>query len=138
MRRMAVHRQQLHQGPLLHRRRKRAFAHGIGQTKGGRNTKLHAVCDAKDRPLVLLLKGYDSQALREWLDTRGPEDVIPARENRKIQDEYDKASQTDEMQAKKQQLVVPKRLHSTYRPTPQAGLIGVADLVCVVRSRQAT
>ena len=32
-----------------------ALAHGIGRTKGGRNTKLHAVCDAKGRPLVLLL-----------------------------------------------------------------------------------
>ena len=32
-----------------------ALAHGIGRTKGGRNTKLHAVCDAKGRPCVLLL-----------------------------------------------------------------------------------
>lgn len=32
-----------------------ALARGIGRTKGGRNTKLHAVCDAKGRPLVLLL-----------------------------------------------------------------------------------
>jgi transposase len=71
---------------------KGAWAHGIGRTKGGRNTKPHAVCDEKGRPCVLLLtpgnvndcrvaqrcieamppsaelvadKGYDSQALRE-------------------------------------------------------------------------
>jgi transposase len=83
---------------------KGAMAHGIGRTKGGRNTKLHAVCDAIGRPHVLLLtpgnlhdckvarlciealpptaelvadKGYDSQALREWLDERGTEAVIP-------------------------------------------------------------
>ncbi len=70
------------------------MAHGIGITKGGRNTKLHAVCDEKGRPHVLLLtpgnthdakvamlainavppseylvadKGYDSNALRTWL-----------------------------------------------------------------------
>ncbi|SCX22427.1 Transposase [Agrobacterium sp. DSM 25558] len=70
----------------------------IGRTKGGRNTKLHAVCDTKGRPYVLLLmpgnvhdcqvarlciealppatelvadKAYDSQALREWLNERG-------------------------------------------------------------------
>jgi len=88
---------------------KGALAHGIGRTKGGRNTKLHAVCDAKGRPHVLLLtpgnvhdckvaqrcieamppsaelvadKGYDSQALREWLDERGTEAVIPPRRNR--------------------------------------------------------
>jgi transposase len=117
--RQAVHRQQLHQGASLRRRRKRgALAHGIGRTKGGRNTKLHAVCDAKGRPVVLLLtpgnvhdckvaqrcieamppsaelvadKGYDSQALREWLEARGTEPVIPPRKNRKIQYDYDKA-----------------------------------------------
>jgi putative effector of murein hydrolase len=27
-----------------------ALAHGIGIAKGGRNTKLHAVCDEKGRP----------------------------------------------------------------------------------------
>lgn len=97
---------------------KGALAHGIGCTKGGRNTKLHAVCDAKGRPHVLLLtpgnvhdckvarlciealppcaelvadKGYDSQALREWLDERGTEAVIPPRRNRKVQYEYDRA-----------------------------------------------
>src|ERR1700712_3215879 len=115
----AVHRQQLHQGPSLRRRRKRgALAHGIGRTKGGRNTKLHAVCDEKGRPLVLLLtpgnvhdckvaqiciealppsaalvgdKGYDSQALREWLEERGTQPVIPPRKNRKVQYDYDRA-----------------------------------------------
>ena len=35
-------------------------------------------------------KGYDSQALREWLETRGTQPVIPPRKNRKIQYEYDK------------------------------------------------
>ena len=86
------------------------MAHGIGRTKGGRNTKLHAICDEKGRPCVLLLtpgnvhdckvaqlciaampasaelvadKGYDSQALREWLVERGTEPVIPPRKNAK-------------------------------------------------------
>ena len=92
------------------------MAHGIGLTKGGRNTKLHAVCDEKGRPVVLLLtpgnvhdckvaqlcieamppsaelvadKGYDSQALREWLTGRRTQPVIPPRKNRKIQYDYD-------------------------------------------------
>ena len=70
------------------------MAHGIGRTKGGRNTKLHAVCDEKGRPVVLLLmagnvhdgkvdqgcveampasaelvanKGYDSNDARVWM-----------------------------------------------------------------------
>ena len=113
--RPAVH---LHQGSSLRRRRKRgALAHGIGRTKGGRNTKLHAVCDAKGRPLILLLtpgnvhdckvaqrcieamppaaelvadKGYDSKALRDWLAERGTTAVIPPRKNRKVQYHYDK------------------------------------------------
>lgn len=92
------------------------LAHGIGLTKVGRNTKLHAVCGAKDRPVVLPLtpgnvqdykvaqlgidampppdelvadKGYDSQALREWLVERGTQPVVPPRKNRKIQYDYD-------------------------------------------------
>jgi len=36
-------------------------------------------------------KGYDSQALREWLEARGTRPVIPPRKNRKIQYGYDKA-----------------------------------------------
>lgn len=92
-----------------------ALAHGIGRTKGGRNTKLHAVCDEKGHPCALFLtpgnvhdckvarlcieamppsaklvapKGYDSQALREWLVERGTEPVIPPR---KIQYDYDRS-----------------------------------------------
>ena len=88
------------------------MAHGIGITKGGRNTKLHAVCDEKGRPHVLLLtpgnthdakvamlainavppsdylvadKGYDSNALRSWLIERGTTPVIPSKSNRKVQ-----------------------------------------------------
>lgn len=42
--------------PPHHRRRKRGgLAHGIGVTKGGRNTKLRAVCGETGRPHVLLL-----------------------------------------------------------------------------------
>ena len=47
-------------------------------------------------------------------------------------------NQTDEMQAKKLQLVVPKRLHNTYRLTQQSWLMDVADFISVVRSRQET
>src|SRR3546814_20528629 len=81
------------------------------------SSDLHAVCDEQGRPCVLLLtpgnvhdckvaeqciaamppsaelvadKGYDSQALREWLEARGTQAVIPPRRNRKIQYDYDK------------------------------------------------
>jgi len=36
-------------------------------------------------------KGYDSKALREWLEERGTKAVIPPRKNRKVQYEYDQA-----------------------------------------------
>ena len=78
---------------------------------------INAVCDAKGRPLILLLtpgnvhdckaaqrcieamppaaelvadKGYDSKALRDWLAERGTTAVIPPRKNRKVQYHYDK------------------------------------------------
>ena len=93
----------------MRRRRKRgALAHGIGRTSGGRNTKLHAICDEHGRPLALLLtagnvhdckpaaslietlppsadlvadKAYDSLPLRQWLTARGTTPVIPPRKN---------------------------------------------------------
>ena len=36
-------------------------------------------------------KGYDSKALREWLESRGTQAVIPPRKSRKVQYAYDKA-----------------------------------------------
>jgi transposase len=36
-------------------------------------------------------KGYDSRALREWLEARGTTPVIPPRRYRKIQYAYDRA-----------------------------------------------
>lgn len=35
-------------------------------------------------------KGYDSQALREWVEERGTAPIIPPRKNRKVQYDYDK------------------------------------------------
>ena len=114
----AVHRLELYQGPPLRRRRKRgALAQGIGKTKGGRNNKLHALCDERGRPLVLMLtpgnvhdakvamplidalppttelvadKGYDSKVLRDWLEERGTTPVIPPRKGRLVQYDYDR------------------------------------------------
>ncbi len=45
-------------------------------------------------------------------------------------------NQTNEMQAKKLQLVVPQRLHATYRPAQRAWLMSLVDFVPLVRSRQ--
>ena len=95
------------------------MANGIGRTRGGRNTKLHAVCDSKGRPVVLLLtpgnvhdmrvakqcieavpasaelvadKGYDSNDLRHWLAERGTTAVIPPKRSRKDRLDFDRVT----------------------------------------------
>jgi transposase len=84
----------------------------IGRTKGGLNSKLHAVCDGNGRPLVMLLsegqmsdykgaalmmlptmpkakqlladKGYDADWFRAALAKRGVAVCIPSKSNRKV------------------------------------------------------
>lgn len=82
----------------------------VGRSRGGRNTKIHALADAKGRLIAILLSGgeahdcplaerlirrvksperllgdkaYDSAELREDLDQRGTKPIIPNRCNRK-------------------------------------------------------
>lgn len=47
-------------------------------------------------------------------------------------------NQTDEMEAKNLQLVVPRVMHSTYRTRQQAWLMDVAAFIALVRERQAS
>jgi transposase len=81
----------------------------VGRSRGGRNTKIHALADAKGRLIAILLTGgeahdcpvaerlidrvepaelmlgdkaYDSNELRDELDQRGTKPVIPNRTNR--------------------------------------------------------
>ena len=46
-------------------------------------------------------------------------------------------AQTDEMQAKALQLVVPKAIHASYRPVQQQWLFDVHDFIELVRARQS-
>src|SRR5664279_3095943 len=89
----------------------------IGRTKGGSNSKLHAVCDGRGRPLIMLLsegqtsdfkgaasmlaalprarelladKGYDADWFRQALAERGITACIPSKSNRKIPIEHDR------------------------------------------------
>ena len=91
----------------------------IGRSRGGRNTKIHAIADAKGRLLSILLscgeahdcppalrlirrtkaagkllgdKAYDSAELRRWLKARGIKAVVPNRSNRKQPFSFDKRS----------------------------------------------
>lgn len=90
----------------------------LGRTKGGMNTKLHAVVDEAGQPVSLFLspgndadishartvlknvpaamvvadKGYDSDTFRQWLTERGIKPCIPPRRNRKTPSRFSRAS----------------------------------------------
>jgi transposase len=109
-----------HQGaPLGSGRKRGAQRQAIGRSRGGRNTKIHALADAKGRLLSVLLTGgeahdctvaerlirrtdaaeellgdkaYDSAELRGWLEDRGTKPVIPNRSNRKQPYSFNKQS----------------------------------------------
>jgi transposase len=96
--------------PLGGGRKRGEQKQAVGRSRGGRNTKIHALADAKGRLLAILLTGgeahdcpvaerlirrckaskrllgdkaYDSAELRLWLNARGTKPVIPNRSNRK-------------------------------------------------------
>lgn len=62
----------------------------VGRSRGGRNTKIHALAEAKGRLIAILPpkrmagdKAYDSAELRKELDEHGTKPIIPNRSNRK-------------------------------------------------------
>ena len=96
--------------PLGFGRKRGEQKQAIGRSRGGRNTKVHALGDAKGRLIAILLTGgeahdcpvaerlinrvepaermlgdkaYDSNELRDELKERGTKPVIPNRSNRK-------------------------------------------------------
>src|SRR3979411_1560176 len=107
-----------HQGtPLGFGRKRGEQKQAIGRSRGGRNTKIHAITDAKGRLLSFVLtggeahdcpigaelieeskpaevlladKGYDSAELRQQLKDRGTKAVIPNRSNRKKKFRFDR------------------------------------------------
>jgi transposase len=111
-------RQQPCQNPSLRQRWKRgAETQAIGITKGGRNSKIHAIVDEECRPWVFVLtpgntadcvvadtcvslitgitelladKGYDTDAFRAFLKERRIKTVIPSKSNRKKRIRHDK------------------------------------------------
>jgi len=103
--------------PLGFGRKRGEQNQAVGRSRGGRNTKIHAIGDAKGRLLSLLSTGgeahdcpvgtelieatkpakdllgdkaYDSRALRERLKARGTRATIPNRSNRKKKFKFSK------------------------------------------------
>ena len=97
------------------RSQKKRGPQAIGVSRGGLNTKIHALCDALGNPLrfkltagnisdtgellglvegvacseILADKAYDSNEIVEALNIRGIEVVIPPKINRKLKREFD-------------------------------------------------
>jgi transposase len=105
--------------PLGFGRKRGEQKQAIGRSRGGRNTKIHAIADAKGRLLSILLSGgeahdcppaqrlirrtkaagkllgdkaYDSAPLRQWLKERGTRAVVPNKSNRKQPFSFDRTS----------------------------------------------
>jgi putative transposase len=98
-------------------RKKGADAQGLGRSRGGLSTKIHAATDALGNPVRLLFspgqrnditeahnlieglqtdaviadKGYDADHLREAVQAAEAQPVIPPKANRKTKIGYDKA-----------------------------------------------
>jgi len=97
--------------------KKRGRGRLIGRTKGGMNTKLHAICDSQGRPIDLFVtagqvsdyigaramlsglpdvkwllgdRGYDADWFREVLQDKGIRACIPGRKERNKPVKYDK------------------------------------------------
>ena len=90
----------------------------LGRSRGGLSTKIHVVCDGNGIPLGVALspgqtheatcfeiamgsvpldtwpaalagdKGYSARRIREWLETRSIEDVIPYKSNELVPEEH--------------------------------------------------
>ena len=72
----------IHQGaPLGCRRKRGAFHHAIGRSRGGRTTKIHALTDDLGRPLAFFItpgNTHDSAGARELLATIRPPRLLLA------------------------------------------------------------
>ena len=107
----SLDRQHAHESaPLGGRRKRGALAQAIGISRGGRNSKLHALTDGEGRPLRFLLTGgnvadcraadvllddlapctivladkaYDTNAIRDLIERQGAVPNIPSKSNRR-------------------------------------------------------
>jgi len=86
-------------------------------------------------PLNLTLLGVKSTCKDRWRQVLAEGDRV-SRKHLLTLETAISTNQTDEMQAKQLQLVLPRSLHSTYTAAQQSWLIDIADFTGVVRERQ--
>ena len=86
-------------------------------------------------PLNLTLLGVKSTCKDRWRQVLAEGDRI-SRKHLLTLETAISTNQTDEMQAKQLQLVLPRALHSTYTASQQSWLVDIADFTELVLERQ--
>lgn len=83
----------------------------------------------------LTMLGAKSTCKDRWRQVLAEADRIPVKHLLTLEPGISKA-QTDEMQSKQLQLVVPIQIHETYHPEQASWLMGVADFLSLLGERQ--
>lgn len=83
----------------------------------------------------LTMLGAKSTCKDRWRQVLAEADRIPVKHLLTLEPGISKA-QTDEMQSKQLQLVLPLQLHETYRPEQAGWLMRIADFLGLLRERQ--
>jgi len=86
-------------------------------------------------PLRLTMLGVKSTCKDRWRQVLAEADRIEHKHLLTLETAIS-TNQTDEMQAKKLQLVLPRQLHATYTPAQQAWVMDVTSFAELVRERQ--
>jgi hypothetical protein len=93
--------------------------------------------DAAFDPLNLTMLGVKSTCKDRWRQVLAEADRIERKHLLTLEAAIS-ANQTDEMQAKNLQLVLPRKLHETYTAEQRAWLLDVSDFTALVRERQSS
>lgn len=91
--------------------------------------------DPAFNPLRLTMLGVKSTCKDRWRQVLAEADRIDHKHLLTLETSISR-HQTDEMQAKNLQLILPRGLHGTYTPEQQAWLMDVASFTALVRERQ--
>lgn len=86
-------------------------------------------------PLQLTMLGVKSSCKDRWRQVLAEADRIERKHLLTLETAIS-ANQTDEMQSKQLQLVLPRQLHSTYTSAQQSWLIDIDSFITLIRERQ--
>ncbi|HEX9860007.1 MAG TPA: type II restriction endonuclease, partial [Nitrospirota bacterium] len=86
-------------------------------------------------PARLTMLGVKSTCKDRWRQVLAEADRIEQKHLLTLETAIS-TNQTDEMQSKKLQLVLPRTIHTTYTPTQQAWLMDIATFTTMLRKRQ--